>query len=117
MSATNISNLTLTPDSIHLNTATTSASSTTTNTNSAATAAESKTNTIISNGGKSNLTPSSSYTPSSNNRFPNDETATLEQHVQHQVQQHQLFLHRQNSLRLSNYIKKKNDLESKLNRL
>jgi hypothetical protein len=95
MSATNLNNLTTMLDS-NLNTA------------------ESKTNTI-SNDGKSNLTPSSSYTPS--NRFPNDDTATLEQHVQHQVQQHQLFLHRQNSLRLSTYIKKKNDLESKLNRL
>ena len=37
-------------------------------------------------------------------------------HVQHQVQQYQLSIHRQNSLRFSTY-KKKNDLESRLNRM
>lgn len=38
--------------------------------------------------------------------------------VQHQVAQHQLSIHRQNSLRLSNYKKKQNnDLESRVNRM
>ena len=36
--------------------------------------------------------------------------------VQRQVQLHQLNIHRQNSLRFSNY-KKKNDLETKINRM
>lgn len=38
--------------------------------------------------------------------------------VQHQVAQHQLSIHRQNSIRLSSYKKKQsNDLESRLNRM
>lgn len=38
--------------------------------------------------------------------------------VQHQVAQHQLSIHRQNSLRLSSYKKKQNnDLESRVNRM
>ncbi len=36
--------------------------------------------------------------------------------IQRQVQQHQLNIHRQNSLRFSNH-KKKDDLESKINRM
>jgi hypothetical protein len=64
---------------------------------------------------KTNLSPSSSYSPVSDHLKNND--STVEQRVQQQVQQHQLFLHRQNSLRLSQYIKKKNDFESKINRL
>ena len=62
------------------------------------------------------LAPSDSYTPSTTNQFSYN-NSTLEQRVQHQVQQHQLFLHRQNSMRFTNYVKKKNDLESKINRL
>lgn len=73
---------------------------------------DSKSTSDLSNGKQ--LSPSSSYTPSQ--RVPHSDS-TLEERVQHQVQQHQLFLHRQNSLRLSNYIKKKNDFESKINRL
>lgn len=61
---------------------------------------------------QASLAQSSSYTQ----RFPRT-NSTIEQRVQHQVQQHQLLLHRQNSLRLTSYIKKKNDLESKINRL
>ena len=62
------------------------------------------------------LSPSSlSTTPVSDHLKKND--STVEQRVQQQVQQHQLLLHRQNSLRLSQYIKKKNDFESKINRL
>ena len=38
--------------------------------------------------------------------------------VQHQVAQHQLSIHRQNSLRLSSHKKKQNnDLESRINRM
>jgi hypothetical protein len=39
-----------------------------------------------------------------------------EDHMQQQVQQHQLRLHKQNSIRYASFIKKNNDLESKINR-
>ena len=56
--------------------------------------------------------------PSQELSKPASKEPSEQQRVQHQVQQHQLLLHRQNSNKFSNHIhNRKNDLESKINRL
>ncbi len=63
-----------------------------------------------------------SSTSNGNNLKPNHSikqsvSFNQDDYVQHQVKQHQLRLHRQHSLKFSNYTKKNNDLESRLNRM